>query len=229
MINSKYTYFYENTGDYCYKNSDTLINKLDITNENDLFNAERELVSLRTTEIILNPIKGNFDFSHLKKLHQYLFQDIYIWAGKIRKCNIAKQDLFCLVNHIDSYADEIFNKLKMENYFISYKFDKKIDKLVELFADINALHPFREGNGRSQREFIEQLARINGIDLVLSNVSQIDMIKASHDSINGNNKLLKKLFLKYSKTISYNEQIEYINEIIIDKEIKKQIINNFTD
>lgn len=60
-----------------------------------------------------------------------------------------------------------------------------LDKLVELFADINALHPFREGNGRSQRIFIESLAKINGIYLDLTNVSKRDMIVASHDSING--------------------------------------------
>ena len=64
----------------------------------------------------------------------------------------------------------MFNKLKQDKYFINYDNDTKLDKLVELFADINALHPFREGNGRSQRLFIESLAKINRIYLDLTNV-----------------------------------------------------------
>ena len=89
---------------------------------------------------------------------------------------------------------DVFNKLKKEKYFLDYDNEATLDKLVELFADINALHPFREGNGRSQRIFIESLAKINGIYLDLTNVSKMDMIIASHDSINGNYVKLKNMF-----------------------------------
>ncbi len=60
-------------------------------------------------------------------------------------------------------GDDVFNKLKKEKYFLDFDNETILNKLVELFADINALHPFREGNGRSQRVFIESLAKINGI------------------------------------------------------------------
>ena len=86
-----------------------------------------------------------------------------------------------------------------------------LDKLVELFDDINALHPFREGNDRSQRIFIESLAKINGIYLDLTNVSKMDMIVASHDSINGDYTKLKGLFKNNSHIISEGERSEYIN------------------
>ena len=89
-MDNKYKYTYERTTDYCYKGTDILINKLNITNDEDLFNAERELVSLRTYELNEKPLKGNFDFKYLKDIHRYLFQDIYRWAGEIRNCNIAK-------------------------------------------------------------------------------------------------------------------------------------------
>ncbi len=210
-MDNKYKYTYEKTADYCYKDTDVLINKLNITNDEDLFNAERELVSLRTYELNEKPLKGNFDFQYLKNIHKYLFQDVYRWAGDIRNCNIAKQDLFCLTEHIESFGTEVFNKLKKEKYFVDYDNETTLNKLVELFADINALHPFREGNGRSQRVFIESLAKINGINLDLTNVSKMDMIVASHESINGNYKKLRDMFKNNSHDLSEEERLEYIN------------------
>lgn len=93
-----------------------------------------------------------------------------------------------------------------------------------MFADINALHPFREGNGRSQRIFIESLAKINGIYLDLTNVSKMDMIIASHESINGNYTKLKNVFIKNSKILNEEEKKEYIN-IYCSNEIKQDLIN----
>ena len=148
--------------------------------------------------------------NHLKSIHKFLFQDVYRWAGDIRNCNIAKQDLFCLCEYIDSFANDIFGRLKKEQYFIKYSYEIKLKKLVELFADINALHPFREGNGRSQREFIEELAKINGIDLNLTTVSKEDMIIASHDSINGHYEKLFDIFKKNSVPLSEEERICFI-------------------
>ena len=113
-----------------------------------MFNAERELVSLRIYELNEKPLKGNFDFKYLRNIHKYLFQDVYRWAGDIRDCNIAKQDLFCLAEYIESFANDIFNRLKTDKYYVNYDYETTLNKLVELFADINALHPFREGNGR---------------------------------------------------------------------------------
>ena len=221
MVN-KYKYTYERTADYCYKGTDVLINKLNITNEEDLFNAERELVSLRIYELNENPLKGNFDFKYLKDIHKYLFQDVYRWAGDIRNCNIAKQDLFCLTEHIESFGNDVFNKLRKEKYFIDYDKETTLDKLVELFADINALHAFREGNGRSQRVFIESLAKINGIYLDLTNVSKMDMIVASHESINGNYKKLRDMFKNNSRNLSEEERLECIN-IYCSDDLKKII------
>ena len=209
-MDNKYKYTYEKTANYCYKDSDVLINKLNITDEKDLYDAERGLVTLRTAQLNEEPIKGYFDFNHLKSIHKFLFQDVYRWAGDIRNCNIAKQDLFCLCEYIDSFANDIFGRLKKEQYFIKYSYEVKLKKLVELFADINALHPFREGNGRSQREFIEELAKINGIDLNLTTVSKEDMIIASHDSINGHYEKLFDIFKKNSIPLSEEERICFI-------------------
>lgn len=67
---------------YCYPNSDVLKNKLNITNAEELFETEKELTIIRLQELQKNPIKGNFDFKHLKDIHEYIFQDLYDWAGK---------------------------------------------------------------------------------------------------------------------------------------------------
>ena len=222
-MDNKYKYTYERTDDYCYKGTDVLINKLNITNEEDLFNAERELVTLRTYELNEKPLKGDFNFKYLKDIHKYLFQDVYRWAGDIRNCNIAKQDLFCLTEHIETFGTDVFSQLQREKYFIDYDNETTIDKLVELFADINALHPFREGNGRSQRVFIESLAKINGIYLDLTNVSKMDMIVASHDSINGDYEKLKEMFKKNSHILSEEEKLKYIN-IYCSNKLKKIIV-----
>lgn len=203
-------YIYEKTINYCYKDSDVLINKLNITDERNLYEAERDLVALRVAWLNEEPIKGYFDFKHLKFIHKFLFQDIYGWAGVIRNCNIAKQDLFCLYEYIESFANDIFSRLKKEKYFIKYSYEVKLEKLALLFANINALHPFREGNGRSQREFIKELAKINGIDLNLTTVSENDMIVASHDSINGHYEKLFEIFKKNSALLTEEERIYFI-------------------
>ena len=74
-MDNKYKYTYEKTADYCYKDTNVLINKLNITNEEDLFNAERELVSLRTYELNEKPLKGNFDFKYLKNIYFKMYID----------------------------------------------------------------------------------------------------------------------------------------------------------
>jgi len=148
------------------------------------------------------PLKGNFDFKCLKDIHKYLFQDVYRWAGDIRNCNIAKQDLFCLTEHIESFGIDVFNKLKKEKYFVDYDNETTLDKY------------------RSQRVFIESLAKINGIYLDLTNVSKMDMIVASHESINGDYKKLRDMFKNNNHDLSEEERLEYINIYCYD-DLKK--------
>lgn len=101
---------------YCYPNSDVLANKLNIRDIDRLHEAERRITMLRLDDLLNNPIKGNFDLRHLQSIHEYLFQDIYEWAGKIRIVDIAKSNMFCKVQFIDTQANEIFGKLKSDNF-----------------------------------------------------------------------------------------------------------------
>lgn len=88
---------------YCYANTDILINKLNIRDQVELSKAETKITTIQCTELQKNPIKGNFDFNHLKSIHKFIFQDIYDWAGKERTVDIGKGNLFCLVQHIQPF------------------------------------------------------------------------------------------------------------------------------
>lgn len=99
---------------YCYPGTDILINNLNIHDDSILQEAERELTSRRLVQLADHPINGKFDFSHLKRIHRFIFQDVYAWAGQERTVDIAKTNMFCNVKFIDTQAEEIFGRLKQE-------------------------------------------------------------------------------------------------------------------
>lgn len=181
---------------YCYPESDVLINKLGIREQEKLHIFERKLTMLRLLELIGQPLKGNYDFKHLQAIHRYIFQDIYDWAGKVRTVDIAKENMFCKVQFIESQAENIFTKLKNEKYLMELEQDEFVKRLAYYFSEINALHPFREGNGRSQREFIRSLALKSGYVINFSKISEEEMLKASQDSFLCKYDRMEKLFAK---------------------------------
>ena len=207
MLDKKYDYSYEGNNFYCYENSSVLINKLGIKDEDKYYSFERAATSARQAYLNDHPLDGNLDFIHLKKIHGYLLQNVFYWVGKIRTVNIAKMDLFCLCNFIDSYASEVFGNLKRDNYLQNLDKDTFIVKLADLLSDINALHHFREGNGRTQREFIKYAAALNGYALDYSLIDKDENIIASHEGINGNNDKLVKIIHRIIKPLSSDEMI----------------------
>ena len=181
---------------YCYPDSNVLINKLDIRDLDKLHIYERKLTMLRLLELMDNPISGKFDLKHLQAIHKYIFQDIYEWAGKIRTVDIAKGNMFCNVKFIDNQAGKIFSKLKSEHYLAGLEEETFVKRLAYYFSEINALHPFREGNGRSQREFIKLLALKNGYLIHFDRISADEMISASQKSFLCDYTEMENLFKK---------------------------------
>ena len=174
--------FYECEQDnsYCYQDSCILKNKLGIKNEEQLEEAERNITALRILQLKTGELRGEPNFKYLCKIHKHIFGDIYSWAGKIRTVDISKGNMFCNSQFILENAEDIFNRLKKENYLQDYKdVNKMSERLAYYLSEINALHPFREGNGRAQREFIIVLARRAGYVVDFSKVSQEEMIQAS--------------------------------------------------
>jgi cell filamentation protein len=145
---------------YTYDGTDVLKNKFGIKDQAELEELEKLITTAKIAELEIKPIPGNFDFDHLKKIHKHIFEDIYEFAGQIRQENIAK-DFFSFgdARFIESGAKELFGQLKQENYLKVMSPEKFSERAAHYLAEINVLHPFREGNGRSQREFTRTLAK----------------------------------------------------------------------
>ena len=175
----QYYYEYEQDSIYCYPDSFILKNKLNIRDPETLEEAERNITALRILELKQNPPKGNLTFKYFQKLHKQIFGDIYEWAGKVRNVNIAKGNMFCDCRFIEDMMEELFSELEKENYLQPCDTEEMADRLAYYLSEINALHPFREGNGRTQRLFIEILAERAGYEVDFSEVSAEEMVEAS--------------------------------------------------
>lgn len=160
-----------------YLKDGVLINKLDVLDEESLNKAERIITSYKLAKLYLNPGEQTFDVNHYLSIHKFLFEDIYDFAGAIRGENIAKRIPFCLPNYI---YPELDKTLKNARNMVS-KLDNR-DKLLvyitELFSDLDIIHPFREGNGRCEREFIRQymdyVCKVNNLESYFLDYSKIE-------------------------------------------------------
>jgi cell filamentation protein len=176
---------YESQSKYRYPGTDVLINKLGIHDEEKLMKAERIFTGKRIAELHDKPVPGNFDLKHLQSIHKYIFQDIYDFAGKIRDEQIGKDTMrFASPLHIDSYSKELFKELKAEKFLKGLDVNGFSERAAYYMSEINMLHPFAEGNGRSQREYTKTLAMKNGYELDWDKVDTKDLLDASIKSVN---------------------------------------------
>ncbi|MBQ3736747.1 MAG: putative adenosine monophosphate-protein transferase Fic [Candidatus Methanomethylophilaceae archaeon] len=179
MLMQQNQYDYEEDGTYCYPGTDVLKNKLNIHDKEILSDAERSISLVRMIELEEHPIRGNYDLGHLKRIHKALFGDIFEWAGQLRTVDISKGTMFCKCEYIESNANKLFRELKDENNLIGLKMEDMASRLAYYLCEINAIHPFREGNGRTQRLFVKQLAFDAGYYLDFTGISDEEMINAS--------------------------------------------------
>ena len=181
-MSDMYEYSYTWDARYCYPNSNVLKNKLGITEAEALHVAEREITSFKMAAIRIHGLPGAFDFKHLLKIHKYLFEDIYDWAGKVRQVDISKGNAFCHFAYIQNNANKLFQELRDENFLKNTATEDIPKRLSYYLSEINVIHPFREGNGRTQRIFIELLARERGFMVDFSQIEPREMIEASAES-----------------------------------------------
>ena len=172
---------------YCYPGTEILRNKADIRDKQQLAQFEYRKTAEHSMELRESPVAGQFDLLHLQAIHYFLFQDLYAWAGKIRTVDIAKGATpFAHHAVIQSYADKyLFPAIARDNLLAGLDKPTFVKRLAYHYAEINALHPFSEGNGRSTRQFVEQLARHAGFDLDYTKVSQKTWIDAATASFLG--------------------------------------------
>ena len=136
--------------------SSVLKNVLGISDAAVLEQAEAALVATRSYELSRKPLKGKFDLAHPRPIHRYLFQDIYAWAGRLRTIDISKGgNFFALHAHLASTAGTIFKDIADEKHLAGLRPLDFSLRAAHYLGELNALHPFREGNGRTQRELIK--------------------------------------------------------------------------
>jgi cell filamentation protein len=173
--------------------SGVLRNRLGITDPERLGRVEAGLSAAALADLGVRSLPGGYDLSHLQAFHWEIFDDLYPWAGEIRVVAIARSDMFCLPQHIDAYAAKVCEALAGERYLRGLPRDEFVDRLTHYFAEVNAVHPFREGNGRTQRAFFGQLAREAGWPIDWSDLDADANTAASMASLRGDNRLLRQL------------------------------------
>lgn len=177
---------------YCYENTGTLINKLDIRDYKQLEKYEAKITAAKSLGLRIKGITGDFDKKHYISIHKYLFEDIYPFAGKFREENIGKGEFrFASIEYIEPELDRLLNELKQEDYLDGLSKQELAKRLAYYLSELNVLHPFREGNGRTNREFIRQLALKNKYVLNLKNVPPQEVLDASIKSVIDTNDLEK--------------------------------------
>lgn len=172
---------------YVDPESGVLRNRLGITDPERLREVEAGLTAAALADLGTRVLAGAYDLDHLKLFHSEIFGDVYPWAGEIRVVAIAKSDLFCLPEHIESYATEVLSGLDKERYLRGLSRTQFVDRLTHYFAEVNAIHPFREGNGRTQRAFFRQLSRDAGWPIDWSTLDAARNVDASVASLRGDN------------------------------------------
>ena len=180
---------------YCYPNSNVLKNKLDIMDATKLQKVETQLVLIKLYEKRQKGITGDFSPRHLIAIHLFIFGDLYPFAGKFRTENIAKDHFrFAEWEFIEEELNRLTRQLQAEDYLAGLSKEDLAKRLAYYLSELNVLHPFREGNGRTIREFIRQLALRNGYLFNLTKISAQDMLEASIESIIDDSKLAKLIF-----------------------------------
>lgn len=178
-----------------YVDPDTgvLRNRLGISDPDELEVAEADFSAVRLAGLQQRTLPGDYDLAHLQRFHERIFGDVYPWAGELRTVRIAKAGVFCLPQHLESFATEVFGRLASVDHLRGLDRETFIDRLTELLADLNALHPFREGNGRTQRAFCAQLARDAGHQLRWAAMDSLENVEASRASLAGHNRPLRAM------------------------------------
>ena len=156
-----------------------LYNKLGLGTAAELEAAEREITHSALILLDETPVPASYDLPHLRAIHKRIFGDIYEWAGQLRTVAIAKGAMFCLPQYIESSSTVIFRELRGEEFLGGLGRDAFIRRLAYFLGEVNALHPFREGNGRTQRAFFGQLARDAGYTLAWQHLDAARNVEAS--------------------------------------------------
>lgn len=173
-----------------------LRNSLGITEAEELEQHIARLSFVRVIELEASPLRGHFDIAHLRAVHRYIFQDVFPWAGEFREVTTSRTNSFSFPppQFLVPSLDAIFASLRSESFLTGLGRERFAFRAAHYLGEINAVHPFREGNGRAQREFIRTLALHAGHRLVWSGLTQQENDSASRLSFaTGGNEALAEI------------------------------------
>ena len=174
----------------------------------ELFEKEKIITNAKLIHLEIRPVPGVLDYTHLKAIHRYLFEDIYTWAGQDRfEAGITAKfgkgtTLFTPYDRLPSVALALFDALRDENRFEGQTPDEFVESAAIFLNGLNILHPFREGNGRTQRIFMEYLAGNAGYGLDFSRIEADEMILACIAGVSGDLSRMKQMM---KKAFNYEE------------------------
>ena len=190
-INSKYT----------YKGTDVLKNKLGIKDEELLKEYETRMVAFKIATISTQTLKMDYTPERLKFIHKYLFEDIFYFAGEYRQENITKGNFrFSEFEYIEDNIKQIFSKINIEE-MKKMPFKDFIIRLSYIMTELNVLHPFREGNGRTLRELIREICFDCGYVIDWYEINHDDILKASIKAVFDETEQIKMLRRSVKKIV----------------------------
>ncbi len=190
-INSKYT----------YKGTDVLKNKLGIKDEKLLKEYETRIVAFKIATISTLTLPMDYTPDRLKFIHKYLFEDIFYFAGEYRQENITKENFrFSEYEYIEDNINKIFSKINIEE-MKKMSFKDFIERLSYIMTELNVLHPFREGNGRTIRELIREICFDCGYVIDWYEINHDDILKASKMAIFDETEQIKLLRRSVKKIV----------------------------
>jgi cell filamentation protein len=179
---------------YVYPGTGVLRNKLEIRDPGELSQAEADIVGLALRALVDEPLPGGYDLAHWQAFHRRIFGGLYPWAGELRTVQIAKPNAFyARPEHIAGYAQGIFAELAKERHLVGLDRQTFLDRLTHYHAEMYAVHPFREGNTRSLRTFLGQLAAAAGHRVDWEHLDYKQSLAANIRSLNGQNEQLREL------------------------------------
>jgi cell filamentation protein len=176
---------------YCYPGTTVLINRLGLRNQSELNAFEAEVSAERATQSLP---AGSLSYAHYRAIHRHLFGDVYAWAGKVRTVRISKRDsAFCYPEHIDREMRRLFGTLSVQRYLKGLDARTFAVRAAHFLAELNAIHPFREGNGRTQLSFLVEFAERAGHSIPMGDLKPKAVLKAFVASFKGNERPLRDI------------------------------------
>lgn len=165
--------------------SGVLRNRLGITDQNTLEAVERAAAFQRIVQLEQNPIDGVFDFGHLQAIHRYILQDVYEWAGELRTSDTGAFGIpHARPQFLTEELDRVFAQIAAGAPSSTDR-NAATDAIAGHWSELTLVHPFRDGNSRSQRVFFDQMFRHAGWAVDWADVDAAAAHAARHMSVYG--------------------------------------------